>query len=409
MSFVHRITFLFRFLSACTVVLACTQLLTAQSTNQNYPTPITSNEISGTIKARDVGDNRITSYYYQFDADQGDLFINLLTRNFTGDIDVFTINGLRPLTKIIVYADYGENETGRVLYFRKPERMILRVQGRTPSDDPATFRIKFAGSFVASRLAEPAADPELTNVTTKNDSGIRVNSVGTIVEVIPKATPTPRDVPTVADIFAEKPEPEKQEPAKTETEVKTEAEVKSAAAEPAATTEEPRRKLEVAVTDNLPAANPPTPGTRPATRRPGRGQRRTPPKPATTETAAQPAADKPTEIAAEPTADKPAETPAEKPTVTAQTDSPTASAETPTTTPSTSRRGARPAKPPETKAPDPMANINLVISFKDGSTLKRPMSEVERFSVDKGILTVVAKDGRVGLYSIFDVLKVTIE
>ena len=95
--------------------------------------------------------------------------------------------------------------------------------------------------------------------------------------------------------------------------------------------------------------------------------------------------------------------------MTAQTDSPSTVTDKPTTPTSTTRRGARPTKPTGTKAPDPLANINLVISFKDGSTLKRPMSEVERFSVDKGILTVVSKDGRVGLYSIFDVLKVTIE
>src|SRR5688500_4866895 len=112
--------------------------ITAQSTNQSSPTPVTSTEISGTIKARDVGDARLTSYYYQFDSDQGDLFINVVTRNFTGDIDIFTQSGLRPLAKIVVYADLAESETGRVLYLRKPEKMILRVQGRKPGDEPTT-------------------------------------------------------------------------------------------------------------------------------------------------------------------------------------------------------------------------------------------------------------------------------
>src|SRR5688572_26891425 len=191
---------------------------TAQSTNQNSPTPVTSTEISGTIKARDIGDARLTSYFYQFDSDQGDLFINVVTRNFTGDIDLFTMSGLRPLTKIVVYADFAESETGRVLYFRKPEKMILRVQGRTPGDDPATFRIKFAGSFVASSLQEPPAEPSLPSVTAKNESGIRVNAVGTIVEVIPKATPTPAEVTTgVTDERSEVVEAEKRA---AETEVK---------------------------------------------------------------------------------------------------------------------------------------------------------------------------------------------
>jgi len=159
--------------------------LAAQSSDQNFPTPVTSNEISGTIKARDIGDARLTSYYYQFDGDQGDLFINVMTRNFTGDIDVFTQSGLKPLTKMVVYADFGESETGRVIYLRKPEKMILRIQGRTPGDDAATFRIKFAGGFVASTQTEPTNEPALPNLTAKNESGIRVNSVGPGAVVTP--------------------------------------------------------------------------------------------------------------------------------------------------------------------------------------------------------------------------------
>ena len=58
---------------------------------------------------------------------------------------------------------------------------------------------------------------------------------------------------------------------------------------------------------------------------------------------------------------------------------------------------------------DPLQNINLVILFKDGRTIQRPMSEVFRFSVDKGILTVISKDGTIGRYSILEVAKVTIE
>jgi hypothetical protein len=47
--------------------------------------------------------------------------------------------------------------------------------------------------------------------------------------------------------------------------------------------------------------------------------------------------------------------------------------------------------------------------FKDGTTIERPMSEVLRFTVDKGVLTVISKDGRIGRYSILDVAKVTIQ
>ena len=96
-----RSTVLFAFLA----LLIWTCAASGQSTNQNFPTPVTTGEISGSIKARDVGDARLTSYFYQFDGDQGDVFINVVARNFTGDIDVFTLNGLRPITKIVLFAD----------------------------------------------------------------------------------------------------------------------------------------------------------------------------------------------------------------------------------------------------------------------------------------------------------------
>ena len=158
---------LYLFFSLLTA-LAVTGIANAQSTNQNFPTPITETEITGTIKARDVGDARLTSYFYQFDASQGDLFINIVTRNLTGDIDVFTQTGLKPLTKIVVYGDLAESETGRVLYFRKSEKLILRIQGRPPGDDAATFRIKFAGSFIASTQSEPVAEPSLCSKSSSS-------------------------------------------------------------------------------------------------------------------------------------------------------------------------------------------------------------------------------------------------
>lgn len=335
--------------------------LNAQSTDQNYPTPVTTTEITGSIKARDVGDARLTSYYYQFDGSQGDLFVNIVTRNFTGDIDIFTVNGLRPLSKVVVYADFAETETGRVLYLRKPERMLLRVQGRTPGDDAASFRIKFAGSFVASTLAEPAPDPGLPKLTAKNESGIRVNSVGTIVEVIPKATPAPvaetvtgivdeRDTEVAKDKPTTNPVPEEKPVEKTD--------------EPVA--DPPEKKVEVVITDNIPPAKEIVP---PVTTRTARGRRRTPPK----------------------------------------TTPPAETAATPPGTPPARRRRGRAAAAVEPKAPDPLEKVNLVIAFKDGTLMERPLSQVLRFTVDKGVLTVIAKDGSIGRYSMLDVAKVTIE
>src|SRR5687768_18386389 len=94
----------------------------AQSTRQDFPTPATTNEIAGSINARDIGDSRLTTYFYTFNGDQGDLFINIVTKNFTGDLDVFTAATLRPVTKIVIYASDTENDTGRAVYFRQPEK-----------------------------------------------------------------------------------------------------------------------------------------------------------------------------------------------------------------------------------------------------------------------------------------------
>ena len=341
--------------------LCLTGAVHAQSTNQSFPTPVTSTEISGTIKPRDVGDSRLTSYYYQFDGSQGDLFINIVTRNFTGDIDVFTQTGLRPIAKIVVYADFGESETGRVIYLRKPEKMILRVQGRTPGDDAAMFRIKFAGSFVASTQVEPEGEPALPSLTARNESGIRVNSVGTIVAVAPKPTPVDTEIATRTDERTSTPTETEKENTAAVTETKTDEKVDAASENP--------KKVSVVVTENIPPATPP------ATRR--RGRRGVPPRstpPATADTV-------------------------------------TSSPETPASTPParTRRTRAAAAKTTTVKEPDPLEKVNLVILFKDGTTIQRPMSEVLRFTVDKGVLTVISKDGSIGRYSILDVGRVTIE
>ena len=318
------------------ICLLASAPVSAQSTSQNFPTPVTSNEISGTIAARDLGDSRLTTYYYVFEGDTGDVFINVSTRNFTGDVDIFAENGLRPLSKIVIYADLADNETGRVIYMRRPERLLLRVQGRSPGDDPATFRIKFAGSFVALKESSAPVEPEIPKVTAQSDTGIRVNSAGTIIAVTPKPTP--------AEIAKAEPPPE----------------------QAAEKTDEPtpeRGKLEVVTTTNIDEAA----------------------------------------VPADTDADKPAR---EK--VAARTRRTRRAGAPP---PRNTRAAAKPKPAPEAKAeaPDPLASIRLVIEFKDGKLIERPMNEVFKFSVDKGVLTVISRDGSIGRYSILDVAKVTIQ
>lgn len=328
----------------------------AQSASQDFPTPIISNEIAGTINARDVGDSRVTTYYYTFNGEQGDLFINIVTKNFTGDLDIFAAAGLRTITKIVIFANDTENETGRAVYFRKPEKLLLRIQGRSPNDDPASFRLKFAGSFVAVKESDLTPEPEMPKVNTGNVSGNRVNSVGTLLPPLPRLVPT-----ETADARS------------------NDAEDSDAAAisgEPAAKTPSTSKGLEIIVTDK--AASEDKPAT-PVRRTSPPRRRRTPVK------IVAPKQNEDT-VATE-----------------------NANAETPIVKNVPARRPPKRVKAPKVITPDPLASIRLVVAFKDGKLLEKSMSEVFKFSVDKGILTVILKDGSITRYPIIDVAKVTIE
>jgi len=364
-----------------TVIMAAFALASfAQSSDQSYPTPVTTNEISGVIKARDIGDARLTSYFYTFSGEQGDIFVNVVSKNFNGDIDIFVAEGLKPLSKIVVFAESTESETGRVIYLRKPEKLILRIEGRSPNDDPANFKLKFAGSFVAA-VDTGEQPPDLPEIKKQGkDSGVEVNSVGTIISVKPKTKPTPRPSQTVTAKTPENKEPEKKSDEDTASRSDASVTEKKADAGDTSTAEEPKKdvkKVEVIVSENIPESktNPP-PVTKPADTRTRRRRAVTPKKPA-------PAPADSTAETKQDSGEPPAKPPVSKPAGTA--------------------RAVKPAEP------DPMANINLVIVFKDGRLIEKPMTEVLRFTVDRGVLTVVSKDGTIGRYPIVDVLKTTIE
>jgi hypothetical protein len=65
-------------------------------------------------------------------------------------------------------------------------------------------------------------------------------------------------------------------------------------------------------------------------------------------------------------------------------------------------------EPPPPKA-NPLANVSLVIVFKDGRKVERPMTEVLRFTADQTTLTVVSTHGRIAKFSILEVASVTIQ
>ncbi len=344
-------------------VISFSLTISAQSTDLNFPTAVTTSEINGTIRARDIGDSRLTSFFYGFDGGQGDVFINVLTKNFSGDIDVFATDGLRPLTKIVIYADAGESETGRLIYLRKPERLILRVEGRSPNDDPATFRIKFAGSFIALAEQKQEGNPAIAKRQVDPESGIRVNSVGTIVEIIPKQQPSPKAKPEAKETVAANNKPKK--------------------------TEIPKKKL-----DNLP-----TPAVTSVAKTPVEKKPKTPKRKENIPEAKEPPA-KPVKVAKNDSAsaDQPIKREAPEVKTVFKKQSKSRAVKAP-----------KPIAPPIESKPDPMASIRLVVQLKDGKVIERPMNEVTKFSVDKGVLTVTAIDGSTVKYSMLDVAKVTIE
>jgi hypothetical protein len=105
------------------------------------------------------GRRQVTSYYFQFDGDQGDLFINIVTRNFTGDIDVFTLKDLRPSQRssFMRTSPSMRPVASSIFENRKDDPPCAGTNTRRRS---GSLRIKFAGSFVASTMTEPAVNPD---------------------------------------------------------------------------------------------------------------------------------------------------------------------------------------------------------------------------------------------------------
>lgn len=333
----------------------------AQSTKIDFPTPVTTDEIKGKIPARDIGDSRLTTHYYVFEGNKGDVFINIEANNLNGDIDIFLAENLKPLTKINLYADSGATQTGREIYLRKEEKLILRVEGRTPNDDPATYFIKFSGSFQTVAANAVKEEPKISKIKEENEGQIKVNSVGTIVETKPKPVSVTKETAAqksnTKNSVKSNPVPVavstiKPKSAKTPVKPKVEESL------------EPEKKVEVVVTDNLPKPN---------------------------QNIAKVPENKASDIP------KPKKTKLKNSTKKGTTAKVTK---------------AEPIKPKNTKAEEltkALETVRLVVDFKDGSKIERPLSEVLKFGVDKGILTIINKDGSVGKYSFLEIAKISVE
>lgn len=365
--------------AAANICLAAGILVFGQSTDQKFPSPISTNEITGKIPARDIGDARLTSYFYIFNGSQGDIFINVETVNLNGDIDIFVVEGLRPLTKIAVYAGGEPTETGRVVYLRKNEKLLLRIEGRSPNDDEARFRIKFAGSFepIQGGLAESENAPP--GARPANESGIRVNSVGTIIGETPKVEPAESKAKGTSEEKAAK--KDAQEPTQVPGPVST-------AQKNAKSKKPPKPKPVVSEA----AAKESEEGRRASSERAKKQKAAPVASPEKPAGGSEEAEKHPDEEAASAETENAPKEPEKK----------TSKAKMP-------QKSAKPKAEEKQAEPNPLAAIYLRVLFKDGSKIERPMDEVLRVNVDKGILTIVTKDGKIERHSILDVTKMTIE
>src|SRR2546423_633951 len=135
-------------LVAAAAILFSLTAASAQSGDANYPTPVFTNEVSGRIAPRDVGDARRTRHFYTFRGTEGDLSVTFESSDLIGDVDVFTATTLRPLLKITLLGD--ASRVTKSFYIRSEETLVLRVEVRSAGDPAGSYRITFCGAVEPS-------------------------------------------------------------------------------------------------------------------------------------------------------------------------------------------------------------------------------------------------------------------
>lgn len=166
-----------------------------QSTDQGLPTPVLANEINGRIAPLDLGDPRSTRHFYAFEGSPGDLLITVEGRNLNGDIDVFTAITFRPLMKTTLYASSQSGDVTKGLYLRSRQIFVLRIEARSPNDEPGTYHIRFGGTFAPFSGGIPVAEttaPQHDSSSKSADSN-RLSSVGATIPRPVVETPAPTE------------------------------------------------------------------------------------------------------------------------------------------------------------------------------------------------------------------------
>jgi hypothetical protein len=180
-----------RLLAALLLLLLSALSAAAQSQDLGFPTAVSTNEISGHITARDIGDARLTRHYYILAGTPGDFIFTVTSSNLNGDVDIFTAGSLRPMGKISIYAGSQPTNATRTIFLRQRESLILRVEARSANDNEGTYSVRFAGTFepvmTAPTPPEESLTPTLSERTDRNTR--RVTSSGARIEE-PEPEPT---------------------------------------------------------------------------------------------------------------------------------------------------------------------------------------------------------------------------
>lgn len=386
----NRIQFRSLFIAAAFVMFTLAASTAAQSSDAKYPTPVFTNDISGRIAPRDIGDARRTSHFYTFRGTEGDLSVTFDSTELTGDVDVFTATTLRPLLKITLLGDAAH--VTKSFYIRSEETLVLRVQARAVGDTEGTYRVTFGGSF------EPAP-PELANThqpdaptvkeTDSRDRNVRrATSTGARIEE--PVTPTPKETANAEAT-----------PAPTPTTSVTPARrtTSSAARNRTGVRTAPRRT-------RAPASTPPPGATK-----------------SETDEAKNSNATGDSNNAGTSSSDKPS-TSANSATNSTESNA----AATPKAAPSTRRRpartprrgagesgstaaraepGAQPSNPPASS--EPLPKQRLLIITKNGTMIERDMDTVRRVTVENNQVVIVTKDGKIIREPLANVLRMSIE
>lgn len=321
----------------------------AQSSDQSLPTPVLNNEIAGKIKPLDLGDPRATRHFYAFEGSPGDLLITIDSKNLNGDVDIFTAVTFRPLMKTTVYASSQSSEVTKGIYLRAHQILILRVEARTPSDEPGTYHVRFGGTFERFSGGIPVAEASSaeSEETSETSGANRLSSVGATI---------PRPPTENVETAEAKPSP------LPETTAEKNAEETAAA-----------KKTTPSTSRRTTSRPPPRRGTRPAPK-PTTSVKKTETPKTETETAK-------TEVE-KPVEEKPAVT--EKPAETA---------------PSSAK----------TKTQEAVPAARLIIEEKDGTRIDRPMSTVRRVTIEGNAIVIILKTGKIERIAMADVARMSIE